>query len=76
MKVMLAARRRKGIVPRVSQDWPAGFLRQCDNCGLEWEALQEHENCPLADLEAVLFPCFIEGLPKHPDSGTYPDFLN
>ena len=75
MNVMSAIWRRKGRVPGIPLDWPAGFLMQCDNCGLEWEAFQEHENCPLADLEAELFPGFLENLTKNLDPGTHPECI-
>ncbi len=72
MKGMLASGRGKGIVPGRPQDWPAGFLRQCDNCGLEWEAFQEHENCPLADLEVELFACFGDEMLENLNPETHP----
>ena len=35
-------------------------LKQCEYCGLEWDASQDAESCPMAELEAELWPNDIE----------------
>ncbi|MGD9851558.1 MAG: hypothetical protein AB7T38_09840 [Nitrospirales bacterium] len=72
MKVMWAPRGMSGVGQGIPQTWPAGFPRHCDNCGLEWEAFQEYENCPLAELEVELFPCFWDDTLQNLDPGTRP----
>lgn len=76
MKVMWAPRGMRGVGQGIPQPWPAGFPRHCDNCGLEWEAFQEHEDCPLAELEVELFPYFLDNMLQNLDPGTRPVIIN
>ena len=60
MKVMWTPEQMKGVDREKRGRWGSYVLRCCECCGLEWEAFRENESCPMAELEAELFPNVME----------------
>ena len=60
MKMRWTRGRMNGGGENISGRWSSEDLRQCEHCGLEWEASQENESCPMAELEAEFLPYAME----------------